>query len=161
MRACVLRCGAARLGARKANTGGDAGGTGIISPLPLPGDAGHALRLAAPRRLVRSAAMADPPPLKRPKLEKDDDDDSAYRPRPSANGAARVPPVASAPSSAAASGEPLDDEDEDAMAEEAVVALIAHRERDVERCKLKLLHYQSLVRPLSFSPSLVSFPLSR
>jgi hypothetical protein len=69
--------------------------------------------------------MADPPPLKRPKLEKDGGED---RPRASANGAA-----------------PPDDEGEDAMAEEALVALVAHRERDVERCKLKLLHYQSLV----------------
>ena len=59
----------------------------------------------------------------------------------SANGTAPLPPAASA--SAAASG---DDEDEEAMAEEAVVALVAHRKRDVERCKLKLLHYQSLVR---------------
>jgi len=71
--------------------------------------------------------MGDPPALKRPKLEKDDHD-SAYCSRPSA--------------SAAASG---DDEDEEAMAEEAVVALVAHRKRDVERCKLKLLHYQSLL----------------
>nr|CAB3497449.1 unnamed protein product [Digitaria exilis] len=87
--------------------------------------------------------MADPPALKRPKLEKDDDHDLAHWPRPSANGAAHAPPVASA--SAAANGAPPDDEDEEPMAEEAVVALIAHRERDVERCKLKLLHYQSLL----------------
>jgi hypothetical protein len=32
------------------------------------------------------------------------------------------------------------------MAEEAVDTLVTHRERDEERCKLKLLHYQSLVR---------------
>ncbi|RLN17638.1 U5 small nuclear ribonucleoprotein 40 kDa protein-like [Panicum miliaceum] len=84
--------------------------------------------------------MGDPPALKRPKLEKDDHD-SAYCPRPSANGTAPVPPAASA----AASGAPPNDEDEEAMAEEAVVALVAHRERDVERCKLKLLHYQTLL----------------
>ena len=55
--------------------------------------------------------------------------------RPSANGAAPVPPAASV----AASGAPLNDEEEEAMAEEAVVALVAHRER--KRCKLNLLHY--------------------
>jgi len=32
------------------------------------------------------------------------------------------------------------------MAEEAVDTLVTHRERDEERCKLKLHHYQSLVR---------------
>ena len=83
--------------------------------------------------------MGDPPALKRPKLEKDDHD-SAYCSRPSA--------------SAAASG---DDEDEEAMAEEAVVALVAHRKRDVERCKLKLLHYQSLVRARAPPPLLPPF----
>ena len=93
--------------------------------------------------------MGDPPALKRPKLEKDDHD-SAYCPRPSANGTAPVPP-------AAASGAPPDDEDEDAMAEEAVVALVAHRKRDVERCKLKLLHYQSLVRARAPPPLLPPF----
>ncbi|CAO2194430.1 unnamed protein product, partial [Urochloa humidicola] len=64
--------------------------------------------------------MADQPALKRPKLE-DDDSHSAHQ---------HHLPVA---------------EDEEAMAEEAVLALVAHRERDVERCKLKLLHYQSLL----------------
>jgi hypothetical protein len=59
--------------------------------------------------------MGDPPPLKRPKLEKDDYESSKG------------------------------DDDAD-ITEEAVLALIAHRERDVERCKLKLLHYQSLAR---------------
>ena len=95
--------------------------------------------------------MGDPPALKRPKLEKDDHD-SAYCSRPSANGTAPLPPAASA--SAAASG---DDEDEEAMAEEAVVALVAHRKRDVERCKLKLLHYQSLVRARAPPPLLPPF----
>jgi hypothetical protein len=33
------------------------------------------------------------------------------------------------------------------MAEEAVLALIAHRERLVDQYKLKLAQYQSLVRP--------------
>ncbi|KAJ1292683.1 hypothetical protein BS78_01G008900 [Paspalum vaginatum] len=75
--------------------------------------------------------MGDPPALKRPKLEKDDYD-STYGPRPSSNGAA--------------SGAPPHDEDEgEDISEEAVVALVAHRERDVERCKVKLLHYQSLL----------------
>jgi hypothetical protein len=84
--------------------------------------------------------MADPPALKRPKLEKDGND-STYCPRPASNGAGAT----------AASGAPprddVEEEEEDDISEEAVVALIAHRERDVERCKLKLLHYQSLVRP--------------
>ncbi|GJN22640.1 hypothetical protein PR202_gb10227 [Eleusine coracana subsp. coracana] len=87
--------------------------------------------------------MADRPPLKRPKLEKEDSD-SAYLPRPSSNGAASVAP---SPAAAATNGAPTQgnqDDDED-ITEEAVLALIAHRERDVERCKLKLLHYQSLL----------------
>jgi hypothetical protein len=88
--------------------------------------------------------MGDPPTLKRPKLEKADDD-STYCPRPSSNGAA---PVRTPGATAAIGAAPGDDvEEEDDIAEEAVIALIAHRERDVERCKLKLLHYQSLVRP--------------
>ncbi|KAL6638559.1 hypothetical protein ACP70R_023670 [Stipagrostis hirtigluma subsp. patula] len=80
--------------------------------------------------------MGDRPALKRPKLEKDDYD-SAYWPRPSSNGSAPT----------AASGPPPqeEDEDEEALSEEAVVALVAHHERDVERCKLKLLQYQSLL----------------
>jgi hypothetical protein len=85
--------------------------------------------------------MGDPPALKRPKLEKGDND-STYCPRSASNGAgANGPP-------------PRDDVEEDDISEEAVIALIAHRERDVERCKLKLLHYQSLVRsrPLLASP---------
>ncbi|RLN38741.1 hypothetical protein C2845_PM01G49010 [Panicum miliaceum] len=104
--------------------------------------------------------MGDPPALKRPKLEKDDHD-SAYCPRPSANGTAPVPPAASA--SADASGAPPNDEDEEVMAEEAVVALVAHRERDVERCKLKLLHYQSLPagRPQLVIPGANSRPAPR
>ncbi|GJM97265.1 hypothetical protein PR202_ga14178 [Eleusine coracana subsp. coracana] len=87
--------------------------------------------------------MADRPPLKRPKLEKEDSH-SAYLPRPSSNGAASVAP---SPAAAATNGAPTQgnqDDDED-ITEEAVLALIAHRERDVERCKLKLLHYQSLL----------------
>lgn len=83
--------------------------------------------------------MGDSPALKKPKLEKDDYD-SAYWPRPSSNGPAPKPP-------ASAAGP---EEEEEDIAEEAVLALIAHRERDVERCKLKLLHYQSLVRPRLF-----------
>ncbi|XP_062213045.1 uncharacterized protein LOC133913794 [Phragmites australis] len=79
--------------------------------------------------------MGDPPAFKRPKLEKDDYD-SAYWPRSSSNGAAPVPP--------AASSAPPREEEED-ITEEAVLAIIAHRERDVERCKLKLLNYQSLL----------------
>ncbi|AQK61563.1 hypothetical protein Zm00014a_034428 [Zea mays] len=76
--------------------------------------------------------MGDPPALKRPKLEKGDND-STYCPRSASNGAgANGPP-------------PRDDVEEDDISEEAVIALIAHRERDVERCKLKLLHYQSLL----------------
>ncbi|NP_001141603.1 uncharacterized LOC100273721 [Zea mays] len=86
--------------------------------------------------------MGDPPTLKRPKLEKADDD-STYCPRPSSNGAA---PVRTPGATAAIGAAPGDDvEEEDDIAEEAVIALIAHRERDVERCKLKLLHYQSLL----------------
>ena len=81
--------------------------------------------------------MGDPQALKRPKLEKDDNG-STYCPRPASNGAGAT---------AASGAPPRDDvEEEDDISEEAVVALIAHRERDVERCKLKLLHYQSLVR---------------
>ncbi|XP_062213964.1 uncharacterized protein LOC133914991 [Phragmites australis] len=82
--------------------------------------------------------MGDPPAFKRSKLEKDDYD-SAYWPRPSSNAAATVPPAF------AASGAPPPEEEDEDITEEAVVALIAHRERDVERCKLKLLHYQSLL----------------
>ena len=85
--------------------------------------------------------MGDPPALKRPKLE-NDDHDSAYCPRPSANGTAPEPPSASA----AASRALPNDDGKEAMAEEAVDTLVMHRERDEERCKLKLLHYQSLVR---------------
>ncbi|CAN6286153.1 unnamed protein product [Urochloa humidicola] len=77
--------------------------------------------------------MADPPALKRPKLEKDESH-SAYGTRTPANGAAPAPPPPSA-----------GDDDEEPMAEEAILALVTHRERDVERCKLKLLHYQSLL----------------
>uniref|UniRef100_A0A0D9W1H0 Uncharacterized protein n=1 Tax=Leersia perrieri TaxID=77586 RepID=A0A0D9W1H0_9ORYZ len=71
--------------------------------------------------------MGDPPPpvLKRPKLENDDAPESKPQFQPS---------------SAAHSTK-----EEDDIAEEAVVALIAHRELDVERCKLKLAHYQSLL----------------
>ncbi|KAF0906186.1 hypothetical protein E2562_009207 [Oryza meyeriana var. granulata] len=83
--------------------------------------------------------MGDPPVLKRPKLEKDDHE-SAYWPRPTSNGSSASKPQPS--SSAAATGSP---QEEDDIAEEAVLALIAHRERDVERCKLKLMHYQSLL----------------
>ncbi|CAN6297020.1 unnamed protein product [Urochloa humidicola] len=75
--------------------------------------------------------MADPPALKRPKLEDDDSRSTNQHHRPSANGAAPPTPAAS--------------DDEEAMAEEAALALVTHRQRDVERCKLKLLHYQSLL----------------
>ncbi|KAG8061802.1 hypothetical protein GUJ93_ZPchr0003g17061 [Zizania palustris] len=81
--------------------------------------------------------MGDPPVLKRPKLEKDDYE-SAYWPRPASNGSAAKPQ----PSAPAAEPPPQEEED---IAEEAVLALIAHREREVERCKLKLMHYQSLL----------------
>ncbi|CAL4928434.1 unnamed protein product [Urochloa decumbens] len=72
--------------------------------------------------------MAAPPALKRPKLEKDDSHSTV-------DDAAPAPPVSSASA----------DDDEEAIAEEAALALVAHRQRDVERCKLKLLHYQSLL----------------
>ncbi|CAN6246651.1 unnamed protein product [Urochloa humidicola] len=93
--------------------------------------------------------MADQPALKRPKLEDDDSHSVHQHHRPSANGAAAPTPVAS---SVAA--------DEEAMAEEAilVLALVAHRERDVERCKFKLLHYQSYAFGLSPFLSFVSPP---
>ncbi|KAL5217766.1 hypothetical protein ABZP36_018450 [Zizania latifolia] len=103
--------------------------------------------------------MGDPPVLKRPKLEKDDYE-SAYWPRPVSNGSAAKPqpsasasaakpqPSASAsaakPQPSASAAEPPPQAEED-IAEEAVLALIAHREREVERCKLKLMHYQSLL----------------
>uniref|UniRef100_A0ACD5XA68 Uncharacterized protein n=1 Tax=Avena sativa TaxID=4498 RepID=A0ACD5XA68_AVESA len=79
----------------------------------------------------------DPPALKRPKLEKED---YSHRPSP-ANGSAPRPP--SSASTFSASDAPPPDEQGDDMGEEAVRALIAHRERVVEQCKLKLAHYQS------------------
>uniref|UniRef100_A0A0E0KLM0 Uncharacterized protein n=1 Tax=Oryza punctata TaxID=4537 RepID=A0A0E0KLM0_ORYPU len=85
--------------------------------------------------------MGDPPVLKRPKLEKDDYE-SAYWPRPAASNASSASKPQSS-STASASAAATQEEDDD-IAEEAVLALIAHRERDVERCKLKLSHYQSL-----------------
>lgn len=86
--------------------------------------------------------MGDPPALKRPKLEKDDYE-SAYWPRPAASNASS----ASKPHSSSSATAATQEDEEDDIAEEAVLALIAHRERDVERCKLKLSHYQSLVPP--------------
>ncbi|CAM0878333.1 unnamed protein product [Alopecurus aequalis] len=85
----------------------------------------------------------DPPALKRPKLEKDE---STHSHRPSsANGAGPRPPSsASASTSSASDAPPPPDEDggED-MSEEAALALIAHRERVVEQCSLKLAQYKS------------------
>ncbi|KAM3318483.1 hypothetical protein ACQJBY_035942 [Aegilops geniculata] len=73
----------------------------------------------------------DAPPMKRPKLEKDD----GWSRHPSAaNGSAPRPPAAS-PSDAPPPGGEEDDEE---LPEEAVLALIAHHEREVERYKLKL-----------------------
>lgn len=89
--------------------------------------------------------MGDPPALKRPKLEKDDYE-SAYWPRPAASNASSASKPPQSSSSATATAATQEDEEDD-IAEEAVLALIAHRERDVERCKLKLSHYQSLVPP--------------
>ncbi|CAL4937123.1 unnamed protein product [Urochloa decumbens] len=74
--------------------------------------------------------MAAPPALKRPKLEKDDSHSTV-------DDAPPAPPVSSASAD--------EEEEEEAIAEEAALALVAHRQRDVERCKLKLLHYQSLL----------------
>uniref|UniRef100_A0A3B6N2T5 Uncharacterized protein n=2 Tax=Triticum aestivum TaxID=4565 RepID=A0A3B6N2T5_WHEAT len=69
--------------------------------------------------------------MKRPKLEKDD----GWSRHPSAaNGSAPRPPAAS-PSDAPPPGGEEDDEE---LPEEAVLALIAHHEREVERYKLKL-----------------------
>lgn len=101
---------------------------------------------------ARSPAMGDPPALKRPKLEKDDYE-SAYWPRPAASNASSASKPPQSSSSATATAATQEDEEDD-IAEEAVLALIAHRERDVERCKLKLSHYQSLVPPLS--PAILS-----
>ncbi|XP_047071282.1 U5 small nuclear ribonucleoprotein 40 kDa protein [Lolium rigidum] len=80
----------------------------------------------------------DPPAMKRPKLEKDD---SSHSHRPSsANGSGHRPPSSASTSSASDAAPPEED-----MAEEAVLALIAHRERVVEQYKLKLAQYQSLL----------------
>ncbi|KQK12079.1 hypothetical protein BRADI_1g01487v3 [Brachypodium distachyon] len=76
----------------------------------------------------------DTPAPKRPKLEKEDYE-SAYWPRPSpANGSAPKPPANEAPPAKA-----------DDMPEEAALAIIAHHERDIEHCKLKLIQYQSML----------------
>ncbi|XP_066384511.1 uncharacterized protein [Miscanthus floridulus] len=80
--------------------------------------------------------MGDPLALKRPKLEKDDNG-STYYPRTTSNGTGAT---------ATSVAPPCDDVEEgDDISEEAVVALVAHRERDFKRCKLKLLHYQPLL----------------
>ncbi|XBI74615.1 hypothetical protein VPH35_068117 [Triticum aestivum] len=72
----------------------------------------------------------DAPPMKRPKLEKDDG--WSRHPSP-ANGSAPRPPAS------ASRAPPPDGEDDDGeLPEEAVLALIAHHEREVERYKLKL-----------------------
>ncbi|KAF7069395.1 hypothetical protein CFC21_075035 [Triticum aestivum] len=73
----------------------------------------------------------DAPPMKRPKLEKDD----GWSRHPSAaNGSAPRPPAASPSQAPPPDGE----EDDGELPEEAVLALIAHHEREVERYKLKL-----------------------
>ena len=109
---------------------------------------------ACPLPSTNPCAMAgDPPPLKRPKLDKEESS-SHHRPS-SANGAGHRPPSsasASASTSSASDAPPPPPPEEEDMAEEAVLALIAHRERVVEQYKLKLAQYQSLVRlPLTLS----------
>uniref|UniRef100_M8ATW8 Uncharacterized protein n=1 Tax=Aegilops tauschii TaxID=37682 RepID=M8ATW8_AEGTA len=93
----------------------------------------------------------DAPPMKRPKLEKDD----GWSRHPSAaNGSAPRPPAAS-PSDAPPPGGEEDDEE---LPEEAVLALIAHHEREVERYKLKREH-QNLVQSVkkSSAPTTLKF----
>nr|BAJ85845.1 predicted protein [Hordeum vulgare subsp. vulgare] len=68
----------------------------------------------------------DAPPMKRPKLEKDD----GWSRHPSAANGSR--PASDAPP------QPPAGEDEEELPEEAVLALIDHHEREVERYKLKL-----------------------
>ena len=100
--------------------------------------------------LAGARAMGgDPPALKRPKLEKDDSAYSHHRASSHANGAGPRPhSSASASTSSAASDAPPPEDEEDAaedMSEEAALALIAHRERVVQQCNLKLAQYQSQV----------------
>ncbi|KAG8044228.1 hypothetical protein GUJ93_ZPchr0226g7152 [Zizania palustris] len=77
--------------------------------------------------------MDDIPVLKRPKLHKDEhesaSDDSAAKPQPSASPAAEPPPQ----------------QQQEDMSEEEMLALVDRCKREVECCKLKLMHYHSLL----------------
>ncbi|KAL5210980.1 hypothetical protein ABZP36_006603 [Zizania latifolia] len=80
--------------------------------------------------------MDDIPVLKRPKLQKP----SAFATKPQTSASAAKPQP-----SASATAEPPPPPQQEDISEEALLARVAHCKREVECCKLKLMHYHSLL----------------